>query len=295
MGIQIQSLGYVVIEMQDPAIWLDVGVNVLGFQGHQDAAGTVKLKMDGAPFRYLVQIGETDRFVGAGWQCSGSDFDALLVALAEQGVAFQHGSSEACAIRQVTAFVTAVDPSGNCFEVFHGRDADAAFSSPLQGCEFVADALGMGHLVLPAMEHTATSDFYQNLLGFGMSDDLTLPPPMAEMPEMCIHFLHASNPRHHSLGLFNGPAPSGVVHLMAEYTTLDQVGACLDRVNQAELPITATLGRHANDNMMSFYFLAPAGIPIEIGFDGAQFNWNEFEPTQSTIGDLWGHEYNFPG
>jgi 3,4-dihydroxy-9,10-secoandrosta-1,3,5(10)-triene-9,17-dione 4,5-dioxygenase len=294
MGIQIQSLGYVVIEMQDPAIWLDVGVNVLGFTGQQDSNGTVKLKMDGAPFRYLVQPGETDRFVCAGWQCSSDEYDALLVALAEAGINYQEGSSEDCAIRQVNAFVSGVDPSGNSFEVFHGRDVDAAFNSPLQGCAFVADDLGMGHLVLPALEHAATSDFYQNILGFGMSDDLTLPPPMAEMPEMNIHFLHAANPRHHSLGLFNGPAPSGVVHLMAEYTTLDQVGACLDRVNQAGLPITATLGRHANDNMVSFYFLAPAGIPIEIGFDGAQFNWDEFEATQSTIGDIWGHEYNFP-
>ena len=294
MGIQIQSLGYVLIEMQDPAMWLDVGVNILGFQGRQDADGTVKLKMDAAPFRYLVQTGETDRFVCAGWQCSASEFDALQVALAEQSIDFQQGSQDACAARQVKAFITAVDPSGNRFEVFHGRDDGGEFTSAL-GCSFIADALGLGHLVLPAIEHAATSNFYQDIMGFGLSDDLTLPPPMAEMPEMNIHFLHAGNPRHHSLGLFNGPAPSGVVHLMAEYTTLDQVGACLDRVNQAELPITATLGRHANDQMVSFYFLAPAGIPIEIGFDGAQFDWNQFEPTQSTIGDLWGHEYNFPG
>jgi len=295
MGIQIQSLGYVIIDMQDPAAWLDVGVNILGFNGQQDDSGTVKLKMDSAPSRYLIQRGDTDRFVSAGWQCSSDQYDALLADFSQQGMAIEQGNQDECAMRQVKAFVKGLDPSGNAFEVFHGRDDDAAFNSPLEGCGFVADDLGMGHLVLPAMDHAATSDFYQSVLGFGMSDDLTLPPPMAEMPEMCIHFLHAQNPRHHSLGLFNGPAPSGVVHLMAEYTTLDQVGACLDRVNKAGLPITATLGRHANDNMVSFYFLAPAGIPVEIGFDGAQFDWATFEPTQSTVGDLWGHEYSFPG
>ena len=294
MGIQIQSLGYVLIEMQDPAAWLDVGVNILGFNGQQDDSGTVKLKMDSAPSRYLIQRGETDRFISAGWQCSSDQYDALLADFNKRGIAIEQGSQDECAMREVTAFVKGLDPSGNAFEVFHGRAEDEAFSSPLAGTEFIADGLGLGHLVLPAMDHAATSDFYQNALGFGMSDDLTLPPPMAEMPEMCIHFLHAQNPRHHSLGLFNGPAPSGVVHVMAEYTTLDQVGACLDRVNKAGLSITATLGRHANDNMVSFYFLAPAGIPVEIGFDGAQFDWAAFAPTQSTVGDLWGHEYSFP-
>jgi 3,4-dihydroxy-9,10-secoandrosta-1,3,5(10)-triene-9,17-dione 4,5-dioxygenase len=46
--------------------------------------------------------------------------------------------------------------------------------------------------------------------------------------------------------------------------------------------------------MVSFYFLAPGGIPMEVGFDGLQFDWTDFEPTNSTVGDHWGHAYNFP-
>ena len=293
-GTGIAALGYVRIGMRDPGAWAGVGEEILGFRPQRRADGSVHLRMDSAPSRFIVERAERDGFICAGWQCAATDYSRLAGSLAGHGVALESGSPGECDARAVHAFVRGADRSGNAFEIFHGRETPAsAFTSPVDGVEFVADDLGLGHVVLPAAEHAATSAFYQNHLGFRMSDELTLPPPAEGAPEMCIHFLHASNPRHHSLGLFNGPAPSGVVHLMVEMTTLDAVGACLDRVNAAGLPITATLGRHVNDGMVSFYFLAPGGIPLEVGYDGKQFDWREFKPTRSTAGDLWGHVYRF--
>ena len=77
--------------------------------------------------------------------------------------------------------------------------------------------------------------------------------------------------------------------------TLDEVGLALERVKQAGLPLLATLGRHVNDNMCSFYVLAPGGIAVEYGYDGLLVDWDCHTPTVSTEGDLWGHEYAFPG
>lgn len=292
--MSIGSLGYVRIGMQDPQAWADVGTNILGFSSETDNRdGSVRMRLDEAPFRYLVERAETDGFICAGWECPAEHYEAVIAKLESAGHAVEKGADSACAARSVTAFVTTRDPSGNLLEIFHGRDAGAGFSSSL-GIEYVAGDLGLGHAVLPATAHAETSAFYRDLLGFGLSDELTLPPPAEGLPEMCIHFYHAANPRHHSLALFNGPAPSGVVHLMTEMTSIDEVGACQDRVNQAGLPITASLGRHVNDGMVSFYFLAPGGIPMEVGYDGLQFDWDGFEPTQSTVGDHWGHVYNFP-
>ena len=107
--------------------------------------------------------------------------------------------------------------------------------------------------------------------------------------------MHADNPRQHSLALYNQGHPSGVVHIMVEVESLDEVGLALDRVKQAGLPILATLGRHVNDNMCSFYVLAPGGIAVEYGYDGLLVDWDHHTPTVSTEGDLWGHEYSFPG
>ena len=293
---KISSLGYVRIGMRDPGEWSSLGEEILGFQAESQSDGSIHLRMDSAPVRFIVEPAEQDGYTCTGWECAQADFQGLIRRLEEHGLSLATGSPPECAARGVDGFVSGADPSGNAFELFHGRKhANSVFQSPIEGIKFVADEIGLGHVVLPAADHAVTSDFYERVLGFAMSDALTLPPPVEGAPEMRIHFLHAKSPRHHSVGLFNGPSPSGVVHIMVEMTTLDAVGACLDRVTAAGLPITATLGRHVNDGMVSFYFLAPGGIPVEVGFDGMQFDWNEFVPTKSTVGDHWGHEYSFPG
>ena len=291
----ILSLGYVRIGMRDPGEWSKVGQDILGFQLAAGNNASVQLRMDSAPFRFLIEPAEADGFLCAGWECAQDSFEPLIDGLADQQVVLHFGDQTECAARCVGGFVAGEDPSGNRFEIFHSRySTTEVFQPQIDGVEYKADDLGLGHIVLPASAHIETSQFYRRHLGFAMSDLLTLPPPAEGAPEMCVHFLHAKSPRHHSLGLFNGPAPSGVVHLMVEMTSLDAVGCCLDRVLAAGLPITASLGRHANDGMVSFYFLAPGGIPVEVGYDGRQFDWSNFVPTESTVGDLWGHAYSFP-
>ena len=43
--------------------------------------------------------------------------------------------------------------------------------------------------------------------------------------------------------------------------------------------------------MLSFYAVGPGGIAVEYGCDGLQLDWETFEPTTSTVADIWGHEY----
>ena len=53
--MSISSLGYVRIAMRDPQQWADVGQNILGFQTETAEDGSVRLRMDEAPFRYLIE------------------------------------------------------------------------------------------------------------------------------------------------------------------------------------------------------------------------------------------------
>jgi 3,4-dihydroxy-9,10-secoandrosta-1,3,5(10)-triene-9,17-dione 4,5-dioxygenase len=226
----------------------------------------------------------------AAWQ-------ATCEALSADGHNIIAGSAEEATRRGVTAFATVQDPSGNLLELYYGRELDYVPLNSGAGVPgFVTTYqqtgdMGFGHFVLPAPKTAATIAFYTDLIGTGVTD--TLYPPGMDGVE--ITFMHANNPRQHSLALFNGPHPSGVVHIMVEVDTMDEVGKTMDRVKQAGLPFLATLGRHVNDNMCSFYVLAPGGIAVEFGYDGLLIDPENHVATVSGDGDLWGHEYHFPG
>ncbi|NNE56575.1 MAG: hypothetical protein HKN36_00555 [Hellea sp.] len=294
----VASLGYVRLEMQDPAVWAKFGKDILGFGAgkSRDRQGTKYLRMDKAPFRYMIEKGEADRFVAAGYDMgSKTAFNAQVAAFEKAGIEVTHGNERDSKRRAVKGFASVTDPSGNLVEFFHGRDKQEPFTPGHGIKDFKTGKMGLGHLVLPAPENKATIDFYRKHMGFGVSDDLSLPAFAPGMPKQRIYFMHADNPRHHTLGLYNFPNPTGVIHLMAEVGSMDEVGYCMDRVKAAGLHIFASLGRHSNDEMVSFYFFAPGGIGFEVGYDGKQVkDWSKFTPTKTTSGDYWGHEYDFP-
>jgi len=294
----VSNLGYVRLEMQDPAAWAKFAKDVLGFgmAKSRDRQGTKYLRMDKAPFRYMIEKGEVDRFVAAGYEMSSKKaFKEQISILEKANIAVTRGNDKEAKRRAVKGFASCMDPSGNVVEFYYGRDKQEPFT-PGHGIKsFMTGKMGLGHLVIPAPENKETIKFYTKNMGFGVSDDLSLPPFAEGFPKQRIYFMHADNPRHHTLGLYNFPSPSGVIHLMAEVGSMDEVGYCMDRVKAAGLHIFASLGRHSNDEMVSFYFFAPGGIGFEVGYDGKQVkDWSKFKPTKTTSGDYWGHEYDMP-
>jgi len=294
----VANLGYVILQMQDPAGWAKFAKSVLGFGVAKSfgAKGAKYLRMDNAPFRYMIVKGDTDKFVAGGYQMSTKKaFDAQIKTFELAKVEVTRGTDKEAVHRAVKGFASVTDPSGNLVEFYYGRDKGEPFTPGHGIKDFKTGKMGLGHMVLPAPDNKATISFYEKYMGFGVSDDLTLPAFAEGMPKQRIYFMHADNPRHHTLGLYNFPSPSGVIHLMAEMGSIDEVGMCMDRVKEAGLHIFASLGRHANDQMISFYFFAPGGIGFEVGYEGQQIkDWSKFKPTKSKIGDLWGHEYDFP-
>ena len=106
--------------------------------------------------------------------------------------------------------------------------------------------------------------------------------------------MHANNPRHHSLALFEDsePHPGNLVHLMAEVLSIDDFGRFLDRIHTSQTRIITAMGRHTNDRMVSAYVESPAGFALEYGFDGVQIDWRNYTPTESTATSHWGHRWN---
>jgi 3,4-dihydroxy-9,10-secoandrosta-1,3,5(10)-triene-9,17-dione 4,5-dioxygenase len=256
------------------------------------------LRLDDHPFRFMVEPAEADGLIATGLEFPDEDaFIRTCEALVEAGHTVTEGSADNAKRRCVTAFATVVDPSGNTIELYWGRELDyTPLISPQGVAGFVTSYqqtgdMGFGHLVLPAPDFDATSAFYTEIIGMGITDILY--PPGMEGAK--IHFMHANNPRQHSLALFNAPHPLGVVHIMIEVETMDELGRGMDRAKAAGAHFMATLGRHVNDNMCSVYLLAPGGIAVEFGYDGILIDPQTHVATVSTEGDLWGHEYSFPG
>jgi 3,4-dihydroxy-9,10-secoandrosta-1,3,5(10)-triene-9,17-dione 4,5-dioxygenase len=298
--MSVSAVGYLRIASTDTAAWMDFGTGVLGLMDAQreDFAGARFLRMDDHPFRFMIEPGEADKLVATGLEYpSEAAWQATLDKLTGAGHAVTAGTGEEAQRRCVSAFATLQDPSGNTLELYWGRQLDyAPLVSPVGVSEFVTSYqqtgdLGFGHCVLPTPDIDAATDFYTQLIGTGLTD--TLYPP--GMDGLKINFMHANNPRQHSVALFSGPHPLDIVHLMIEVQSLDEVGRAMERAKQAGVHFLATLGRHVNDNMCSIYILAPGGIAVEYGYDGLLIDWESYVPTVSVEGDLWGHEYNFPG
>ncbi len=297
--MSISSISYVYIGSTDPQRWLDFGTEVLGMMQHvnQSADGAVFLRCDARPFRFAILPHADDRLLSCGFECSDqASFEALCEALAAEGVDFSHGSAEEIAQRQVRDLVKLEDPAGNAIELCYGAALDYhKFVSP-QGIAafetgFNGDA-GFGHAVLPAPNLVETHDFYTRVLGLGETDYMHFQfSDDPSDPGMGLHFLHADNPRHHSLALFQSENPTGCIHLMLEVESVDEVGYCLDRVLAQDIPVTSTLGRHSNDRMLSFYMMTPAGFPLEFGCQGLQMDWENYTPTVTTTPSVWGHKW----
>jgi 3,4-dihydroxy-9,10-secoandrosta-1,3,5(10)-triene-9,17-dione 4,5-dioxygenase len=305
----ISSLGYLRIESADVAAWREFGLKVLGMtegsapKGGGPEEGAVYLRIDDFPARLVILPGSSERLLASGWEVA--DAAALATvgrALADAGVAYKTGTPDECAARRVGSMLRADDPAGHTLEVFCGAALESRPSVSPYGNRFVTGDLGLGHLVLPVPPGScAAFDFYTEVLGFRLRDSMRMP---AEFfggapgdPPVWFRFL-GCNPRHHSLALVPMPAPemstAGIVHLMIEVAALDDVGAALDRCTRRGAPVSGTLGRHANDHMVSFYVRTPGGFDIEYGTDGRLVDDGTWISRETTAVSLWGHSFAGP-
>ena len=292
---RIASLGYLRIESSDVAAWREFGVKVLGMvEGRGPDPGAVYLRMDEFPARLMIVPGEADRLLASGWEVSDSTaLDRARRALDEAGVAVKAGTDAELADRRVAELLRFEDPSGNALEVFCGAALEHRPAVSPYGNRFVTGDQGLGHVVLPVTEEEPALRFYTEVLGFRLRDSIRMAPELFGRPPgppLWMRFL-GCNPRHHSLALAPFPAPAGIVHLMIETAALDDVGRALDRCARRRAPVSATLGRHANDLMVSFYVRTPGGFDVEYGTGGLLVDDRTWVTRETTAISLWGHRF----
>jgi 3,4-dihydroxy-9,10-secoandrosta-1,3,5(10)-triene-9,17-dione 4,5-dioxygenase len=295
---RIASLGYLRIESPDVAAWREFGVKVLGMvEGRGPDPGAVYLRMDEFPARLVIVPGEADRLLASGWEVAGSEaLGRVRLALRDAGIAGKDGTDAELADRRVAELLRFEDPSGNALEVFSGAALEHRPAVSPYGHRFVTGDQGLGHVVLPVSEEEPALRFYTEVLGFRLRDSIRMAPELFGRPPgppLWMRFL-GCNPRHHSLALAPFPAQAGIVHLMIEVGALDDVGRALDRCGRRRAPVSATLGRHANDLMVSFYVRTPGGFDVEYGTGGRLVDDRTWVTRETTAISLWGHRFGGP-
>ncbi|HEY1623213.1 MAG TPA: VOC family protein [Streptosporangiaceae bacterium] len=296
----ISSLGYLRIESADAAAWREFGVRVLGMvEGRGPEAEAVYLRMDDFPARLVIVPGSAERLLASGWEVRDPvALAAVARALSDAGVPFKQGTADELATRRVSDMLSLDDPAGNKLEIFCNAALEHRPAVSGFGNRFVTGTMGMGHVVLPVPpDSTAAYDFYTEVLGFRLRDSMRMPAEFfgrpAGSPPVWFRFL-GCNARHHSLALVPMPSEQGIVHLMTEVAALDDVGRCMERCAKRGAPVSATLGRHANDLMVSFYVKTPGGFDIEYGYDGLMVEDATWVARETTAISLWGHQFVDP-
>ena len=288
----IEQLGYLVIDATDVAAWQRFATRFVGLEAVERADGVLLLKADARDYRLMIRPAEVDRLYASGWEVANrAAFVAIGERLRAANVAVAQASAQEAAERSVTGLLSFTDPAGNRGEVYWGPISEfRRMVSPVGVSRFVTGALGLGHVVLPAAgTFEATQRFWTEVMGFGLSDILhSRRNPEKPAP---IHFLHC-NPRQHSLALADIPNPTGCIHMMLELPDIDELGLALDRVHETGVPLWASLGRHVNDGMISFYVMTPGGFGLEVGCGGLVKDWDaDGTVFETTRGSHWGHRF----
>lgn len=279
--MDVRGLGYIGIGVADLDAWRRY-VEVLG-AAVEPVGDELRVKIDDRPHRVIVQrTGGTEGLAFAGWELA--DAAAVQQAadeLVAAGCAVEDATEGERAHRGVRGLVRTTDPAGFVVELFWGPVLDhRPFVSPAGVSGFVTGDMGMGHIVLGTPRLRESVAFYTEVLGFRVSD-------LWRAGGDDVVFTHC-NPRHHSLALVGAPEPA-LYHFMLEAATLDDVGYALDRHLAGGVPVAAGLGRHTNDQMVSFYSRSPSGFEVEFGTGGIRVDDATWTVSAITKPSIWGH------
>ena len=288
---RITELGYIGLSIVDTATWGSFATEVLGMElvleGETDR---FYLRLDAQHHRITVDRGATDDLAFVGWRVPHADaLERVAAQVEETGLAVVGATSEELVERRVLGMFKVVSPGGIPTEVFFGPQVDhhKPFHPGRPMYERFATDGGMGHVVLREEDVDAAARFYREGLGMvGGVEYVYGGASRTVQPQ----FFHTANTRQHSVAFGIPRLERRLHHFMVECTNVDDVGQAHDEVQRRGLTLTLPLGKHANDQMLSFYVRTPAGFEVEYGAGGRR----PIEEAEFSVEDMWGRHLAAP-
>jgi len=290
--VKINALGYLGFESPDAKEWESFGPEIFGL-GLADPGpdGTVYLRMDDRHHRIAIHPGAENRLAYIGWELRDRKaFRDAITELDTKGYPYELGTPEECEERTVTGIIRLRDPHDFVHELFYAAMFTAGSFIPGKPSHgFVAGSDGVGHVVMVVPQWSDDMDaFVNDILGMELFAGYLAPTPDGGLfgPQF-----FRCNPRSHALGYVTIPGLKGVQHIAIEGKSLDDVGKAYDLVQERDMQITMTLGRHMMDTLVSFYMRSPTGFDIEFGAGGVVLDDETFVQEKPSTPEVWGHKF----
>ena len=289
--MSIASLGYIGFEVNSIAQWSQFLEDWLGLMRGDASDERINYRMDSRSTRIIVEHGAKDDIAFIGLEANTlDDFAQVKQRLSDLDISYESVGADQLAVRGVRDMISLQDPAGLRVEVFVGPTelTNVPFNSPTGVSGFVTGEQGVGHIVLASKNIEAVREFYTAAFDFKLSDTIAM--PMGPDASLMLEFYHC-NPRHHTLALVGMPAPKRLNHFMVEMNSLDDVGYALDRIEAFDIKLFMTLGKHSNDEMISFYVATPIpGVFLEVGWGGLAVDDATWRVQHHTATSMWGHK-----
>ncbi len=293
--VRVTELGYLGLAVSDPAVWHEYAGSIIGMEivdeGEPDRT---YLRMDNWHHRIVLHEGTvdgiTDDLLYMGWRVPGPvELERMAEQLRAADIAFEEGTDAEAAERRVLGLLKLTDPGGIPVEIFYSPQVDTFKpfhpGRAMYG-RFLTGDQGLGHVVLREDDPAAAIHFYRALGLEGASEYKLTIGDMVAKPT----FMHC-NARQHSIAFGFGPMDKRVNHLMIEYTELDDLGLTHDQIRARKVDVTMQLGKHSNDQALTFYCANPSGWLWEPGWGARRL------PAQQEhyLRDIFGHDNEVPG
>ncbi|RLA43669.1 MAG: 2,3-dihydroxybiphenyl 1,2-dioxygenase [Gammaproteobacteria bacterium] len=290
--VGVIELGYLGLNVTDINAWREYATSCIGLEiAESDQDDRFYLRMDQQHHRITVFQSDQDDMAYMGWRVKGlEEFKTMIQQLTDAGVEHRVATPEETQERHVLGLIKLNDPSGTANEIYYSPQVDVMKpfhpGRPMYG-KFVTGDQGLGHVLIRSDDNEAMYNFYKLLGLFGSIEyRIDMPDGAVAQP-----LFMSCNDRQHSIAFGLPGMVERLNHLHLQYTEFDDLGISHETIRNKGIDVAMQLGKHANDQLYTFYSATPSGWLMELGWG----NYMKPEAQEHYKGDIFGHAVEASG